>query len=156
MRKIIVRQFVGFHRFWHWPFGKKIYFIQLIVIIPIIDISICTLGLRRTTNLLNKWPYRDKCPTVTEAHTILQDAVAVFSIALHYIPFKGKCLSQSLSLWWILKHAGIETDVKIGTIKTRKKFKAHAWLERDGVPLIDSHEVLQNFHAFKRNFQSIK
>lgn len=58
---------------------------------------------------------------------------------------RGTCLTRSLTLWWLLRWQGVESDLRIGVRRAGGKFEAHAWLERDGVVLNDRPDVAQDF-----------
>ena len=69
-------------------------------------------------------------------------------IAANHGLFRANCLEQSLTLSWLLKRRGIETDLRIGAQKHEGKFAAHAWIELDGVAINDSHDVGERFPVF--------
>jgi hypothetical protein len=61
----------------------------------------------------------------------------------------GNCLSQSLTLWWLLCRAGIESQLRIGVRRNADKFLAHAWIELAGFPLNDRIEDVRQYVAFE-------
>jgi Transglutaminase-like superfamily len=58
---------------------------------------------------------------------------------LNHIPGDTRCLTRSLVLMRILARRGIETKLIIG-VRADDEFAAHAWVELDGVPLLDPTE----------------
>lgn len=54
------------------------------------------------------------------------------------VPARSRCLMQSLVLTLLLARRGRESTLVIGV--TSGVFSAHAWVERDGVPLLPAHE----------------
>ena len=68
----------------------------------------------------------------------------------------GKCLEQSLALWWMLRRRGIPAQLRIGVRKARDQFEGHAWVELRGEVLNDSLELYQDYAAFQRDFGSLK
>ena len=61
---------------------------------------------------------------------------------LHIIPML--CLPQSLSLSWMLVRRGLSCDFLIGAQPKDGQLDAHAWVERDGIPInspLDSAET---------------
>jgi hypothetical protein len=55
---------------------------------------------------------------------------------LRHIPFDARCLMRSLVLTRLLAMRGIEASLVIA-VRSEPSFKAHAWVEADGVPLIE-------------------
>ena len=56
--------------------------------------------------------------------------------ALRHIPFDARCLMRSLVLTSLLARRGIESSLVIA-VQPEPTFKAHAWVESDGVPLLE-------------------
>ena len=52
------------------------------------------------------------------------------------LPFDSRCLAQSLVLTTILSRRGIDSTLVIG-VGVEPAFAAHAWVESDGVPLLE-------------------
>ncbi|MEO5618229.1 MAG: lasso peptide biosynthesis B2 protein [Candidatus Eisenbacteria bacterium] len=73
----------------------------------------------------------------------------VVAAAARRAPFRATCLARSLTLQWILKRRGIHTDLRLGVRKVSGRFEAHAWLEHDGEPLMESVDVGERFAPFK-------
>jgi transglutaminase superfamily protein len=55
---------------------------------------------------------------------------------LAYVPGDTRCLIRSLVLTRLLARRGIEAKLVIGARAT-PEFSAHAWVEHDGVPVLD-------------------
>lgn len=110
-----------------------------------IEIGLIALGLKRTQKFLalfSKVRYEnDPIP--------LDHLLTIFNQIRNHHFLKGKCLSQSLALQWILRRAGYETTLKIGGKKDDKVGIAlHAWLEMDGKPLNDHGFVVAEYTPF--------
>ena len=58
---------------------------------------------------------------------------------LRPLPFDSRCLVRSLVLTRLLERRGISSQVVIG-VRPEPTFAAHAWVEREGVPLLPSQE----------------
>jgi len=58
---------------------------------------------------------------------------------LRHLPFDSRCLMRSLVLTRLLARRGIETSFVIA-VKPDSEFVAHAWVERNGVPLLEPAE----------------
>jgi hypothetical protein len=55
---------------------------------------------------------------------------------LRHLPFDSRCLMRSLVLTSLLARRGIQTSFVIA-VNPDSEFVAHAWVERDGVPLLE-------------------
>jgi hypothetical protein len=58
---------------------------------------------------------------------------------LRALPANSRCLMQSLVLTHLLARRGRPASLVIG-VSPAGTFTAHAWVERDGVPLLPAHE----------------
>jgi hypothetical protein len=67
----------------------------------------------------------------------------------------GKCLEQSVVLWWLLKQRQLPAELQIGGRRTNRKFEAHAWVELAGTVVSSGDTVHQDFARFSRNGASL-
>ena len=51
------------------------------------------------------------------------------------------CLSRSLTLWWLLRRRGIESQLRLGVRKGEQGLDAHAWVELAGQVVNDAADV---------------
>jgi len=77
-----------------------------------------------------------------------------FHLCLKNIPYKGNCLSQSLTLWWLLKRQDIIADIRIGVSQKERHLHAHAWLEYNNIPINEHPDVYNQYAAFDAALQS--
>jgi hypothetical protein len=63
----------------------------------------------------------------------------------HYSVFPGNCLSQSLTLSWLLRRRGLEPTLRLGVRLLEQKLDAHAWVVYDGRVLNDTQDVAERF-----------
>jgi len=68
--------------------------------------------------------------------------------AATYGPYGGNCLSRSLTLWWLLRRQGLESELRIGVSTTGGRFEAHAWIEFQGTVINDQPDVRERFGVF--------
>ena len=116
-----------------------------VVMLPVVALSLRLGGFNRTKNLLSKFLAKDPGENrlqkqgTNQAKTIAR----MVSIAARYGPYRANCLKQSMVLWWLLGRRGLESEIRFGVRKEPdEEFGAHAWVEYEGINLIDS-EVLQ-------------
>ena len=78
----------------------------------------------------------------------------VAAMAVRHAPYRGNCLSGSLTLWWLLRRQGLASDLRIGVSTQGGQFAAHAWIEYQGVVINDRSDVSRRFIRFERPINS--
>jgi len=68
-------------------------------------------------------------------------------IAARNGPYRGNCLSQSLTLRKLLQQEGIDADLRLG-VRKEADLEAHAWVEHDGRPLNDTPDVATRYAPY--------
>ena len=63
------------------------------------------------------------------------------------------CLPRALLTAAILERRGIEVAVRIGVRRDGDRMEAHAWVEHEGVPVAEPHEIAARFAPFDRDFR---
>lgn len=74
--------------------------------------------------------------------------VRLVSIAARRGPFGSTCLVRALALQWSLARHGITSELRVGVRKVDGRLDAHAWVERDGVPLMEAGDVGESYAPF--------
>jgi hypothetical protein len=113
-------------------------------------IGVRVFGLRR----LLKWADRPITADRTDANGP-KDAKNPVGLAVaveragRYVP-GGTCLARSLALTRMLRKRGLPAETRIG-VKTADGFRAHAWVEVEGVPVTSEIENwgIENSPIFK-------
>jgi len=57
------------------------------------------------------------------------------------LPWEARCLTESLTLWWLLRRRRIAAELRIGVRTILGPLESHAWVEHEDVPLNDTAEV---------------
>jgi hypothetical protein len=131
-------------------------FLRAAVLLPFISLSLRLRGFRATQTSLQK-----RLPKVLTAISDQSSRAQAESTALtarmvrsaaHRTWGSPACLEQSLALWWLLGRQGIASSVRIGTRKTDREFRAHAWVECEGVALNEPEESHKHYAAFGEEF----
>ena len=113
--------------------------------LPLFWIGLRLLGLPRFQALLLKAPARSARSLTFAVIKALGEAV---NIAARHTPFPVTCLTRSLLLGWLLRRRGVASDLRIGVRLTEGKLNAHAWVERNGMPVNDRPEAVSRFTSF--------
>ena len=108
------------------------------------------LGLR-LAGLQRCLAWLDRSP-VAQRTSLSQPEAAALGVAVtgaaNHILGPANCLTRSLLLRWLLRRFGTASDLRIGVRLEEGKLAAHAWVEKDGIPVNDSSEVVARYGAF--------
>lgn len=122
--------------------------LRAVVLLPVISLSLRMRGFGAT----QKW-LQGLLPqkfAVNREKASGEAAIADWAVqtAARYGFAPATCLQRSLALWWLLRRAGIASDLRIGVRKTGEKFEAHAWVECDGAALGEADAAHKHYAAF--------
>ena len=131
-------------------FEKKVLFLSLVAL-PTIALLLYALGYNKTKFLLSLL-----MPPTENLHLPQGDEMAsaytlarIVHIAARHNIYKTNCLKQSLLLWVLLGRSKLFSEIRLGVQKdSSQQFNAHAWVECNGEPLIDSRDTINRFSAF--------
>jgi hypothetical protein len=70
--------------------------------------------------------------------------------------FRTSCLEQSLVLCRMLRHRGMNADLRIGARKEANRFEAHAWVELNGTVLAGGETEHLHFVPFQHSESSME
>ncbi len=93
----------------------------------------------------------DPAQSVAEAHA----RTRAVTLSARNLPGQPRCLTRSLSLWWLLRRRGIDARMCVGVRPLGDAIEAHAWVESDGRVLNDHPDVAQVFKAFDGDIAAI-
>jgi hypothetical protein len=142
-------------RFLHWSKVKQRQFLLILVVLSLTKVGLRLLGFKRWYALLVWFATRVmwRMPDKGE-HAQAQYLLLLLRSVTKYSPVRSNCLSQSLTLWWLLHCYGLQGDLRIGVRYREREFRAHAWIEFKGVPLNDSHRVGEIYATFENTIMS--
>lgn len=115
--------------------------------IPLTVLSIRVFGIQRTIKLLcnaNTFKAKPKNNNLKKAKSFLRS----LKVGVHRARWKGNCISRSIVLQRLLQKNGIKSEILIG-VRRNPKFRAHAWVEHQGIPLNAGHKVHQNYQVVR-------
>jgi Transglutaminase-like superfamily len=137
-------------------------FFRASVLLPVISLSLKLRGFRATQETLQNRSvrYGNSNPS-SPANQVSQDSgdgqgpemtVRMVNAAARYAWGRFTCLEKSLALWWLLMRQGTASSVRIGARKSGAKLEAHAWVEREGVPLNEPQQEHRHYATFDAAF----
>jgi len=120
-------------------------------LIVFIEAGLRWLGLSRTEKILSFFTRKGLPPEPDAAAMLIDHYVLFFHARKERKQLKGKCLSQSLALRYLLLRKGIESELRLGVSAGRDGLDAHAWLEKDGAVLNDHPSVVSRYVVMPRH-----
>ena len=117
-----------------------------LALLPLFWLGLRLAGLRRFQAWLDRSPVAQRT-SLTQAEAAAL-GVAVNRAANHVFG-PVTCLTRSLLLRWLLRRYGTTSDLCIGVRLEQGEFAAHAWVEKDGIPLNDRPEFAARYAIFE-------
>lgn len=99
-------------------------------------------------------PLANALPSLPDEFEIINNA-HLMNGAANRSPIHTNCLQRSLTLWCLLRRIGVASELRIGVDTQHGVFRAHAWLEKNGVVLTDSPNSVQHFTPFEQAIEPI-
>lgn len=122
--------------------------VQAIFLLPITALALGWLGVNRWQRILVWIASAFRASLDDGGLAQAKRMTAMVDLAARRGVFKANCLQRSLTLWWILKRLGLQSDLKIGVRLRQQQCEAHAWVEYLGCVLNDSEDVSERFAPF--------
>jgi len=117
---------------------------------PLVGASLRFRGYNKTRQWLQKRldrraiQYRE----TSEIPVPLEMTCRMVRAAERYSLVRMTCLEESLVLWYLLQSQGIPATLRIGVRKPAGNLEAHAWVEQDGMALIQTGEHHRHYQPF--------
>jgi len=108
------------------------------LVITAVKLSLRLIGLRRTLRAIHRMAPQGSATRDVSYESVEQVARRVAMVAA-FFPGRVACLEQSLTLYWLLLRARVPVSFRIGVLPSQ--FAAHAWVEYDGEPVLESELV---------------
>lgn len=123
-------------------------FLSGLALLPLAAAMLRLIGFPRLHRMIaRKGPYT--APSWSIDSAALEDArssARMVQAAARYGVLHGNCLSQSLTLWWILRRKKLAAELRLGARKGENGLDAHAWVELDG-RIVNGSEDIPMFYA---------
>lgn len=131
------------------PASERLQAAQLLMLLPVIDLSLRTLGFQRSWAWLAHFT-RPQLPVQAPDAMTIPAAVRLAELARAVgarSPWPASCLRQALGVWVLLRRRQLPAEVRIGVQRGSAQFQAHAWVELGGValdPAAAAHSAFPN------------
>lgn len=109
-----------------------------------VEVCLKFFGLGKTIKILRAF-LRERVGHTTLDMAHLDSSITIFNQIKESQLLKGKCLSQSLALQFILRRKSINSELMIGTYLRDGVLFAHAWLESEGEVLNDHPFIISQY-----------
>jgi hypothetical protein len=116
----------------------------------ILLLAVAVISLRRGGLRVTSRRIAFLCPGRRETGTreidqYVRRAVHSVDVAAVWIPWYANCLARSLVVQVLLRHRGIDGELRIGVRTEGSALAAHAWAEVDGLPVNDDPAIADAF-----------
>jgi len=122
--------------------------LQSLVLLPMMSLRIRWLGLVRAFSHGRGAPLDARPDHDGDASARALRVARLVHAAARHGPFRLTCLPISLTLHRLLHERGIEANLRLGVRKAGGRLEAHAWIERDGEPLMEPPKIGERYAAF--------
>ena len=137
-------------KFFQLTWQERWMLLQAFVFLPLIAIGLHCMNFQRLSSILARF---SPVPGEVCSDAAMQQAAATTHLvqaAASRTPFKITCLVRSAALWFLLRRQGIGSEIRIGVSQQESTFKAHAWVESNGIVLNDRNDIHNQFAAFEQ------
>ena len=124
------------------PPAQRLIFLQAIALLPIVEARLRWGGLKSVRAALERLPV----PSI-RSPALAREISRLVAAAARHGPLRSKCLATALAVQWMLRKHGLVSELRIG-VRGTGPLMAHAWVEHDGVVLIEEPGVHDRFSAF--------
>ena len=116
---------------------------EALVLLPAASAGLKLAGMRRTREALSRVARKGKPAEGLDAASIAR----LVAIAARHGPFRGRCLSASITLESLLRRYGFDGCLRLGIRRHDGRIEAHAWVEHAGEALLEP-SIHDRFRAF--------
>lgn len=112
-------------------------FLRACWMLVVVDTELRLRGWRRCHQRLAAWAARHPAAESPSPERLAW----LVARAARNVPWPATCLRRSLVLWALLTRAGVPAELRLGFRRQAGAFEAHAWVERNGIPLNDRRDI---------------
>ena len=120
--------------------------LDVVLLLPVTAAVLSLGGVQRASAVIDHWPMLSTCRGRSLAP--LQVGRVIAAVASMY---GTRCLTSAVVLQGVLRRLGVASELVIGAAGFGSQFRAHAWVERDGIVVPgQSAEGYKTIHRFAR------
>jgi len=122
------------------PRNERALFFRALLVVVFMRLGLWVLSFERMQQMTKSKPGLD-----SEFNLPIPRLVWAVQAASRRVP-AASCLTQSLSLHYLLNRAGYDSQIRIGVAKEpNAAFGAHAWVEYEGEPLLSTVKEVEQY-----------
>ncbi len=142
----------SWRKFRNLPHADRKMLLVMSLVLPLIAGAVRCMGFQRVFSAMGRCVNpKQKLPE--NQHAEFADFVRKWQrYVKRFGVYRGNCLSRSLVIWWLLCRTGVKCELIIGSRFKNGGFQAHAWIERQGIPLNETPEVRKRYTVFEHRF----
>lgn len=123
------------HKLFRLPHSDRLLLGQAWAVLLLTDLIFRALPFNRVRAFCERVCRESNGPADPDIRINIQRVARLVEIAARYSPARTTCLTEALTLAWLLSRRGIATKIRIGVARQDSCVIAHAWLEREGRPV---------------------
>ncbi len=125
---------------------RSIFWIRLLIVFT--EFFLGLFGLKKTEKLLSMFSGSAKGHQPAAEAVLLDRYTTMFNEIKRRPYLKGRCLSQSIVMRFLLARQGIGSELVIGARLKNGLFDAHAWLQKQGVLINEHPSIVSEYPMF--------
>jgi len=131
--------------------------LRALVLLPLTGAALRTIGFRRWKLFLTRFAghKNSTAPVTPESLQSARRTAQMVAAAAKEGIVHGKCLEQSIVLWWLLLRKQTPAELRIGARQSVKGFEAHAWVEVQGNIVNDGENVRHDYVPFSNDISNL-
>jgi len=133
------------------PGNERWLLVGLTVLLPLIDVALHLLGVRRTCRLLggSGGTASGRAAVGEDQQAVARRLGRLVNIASRHGPWTATCLRRSLALRWLLRRRGLPAELCVGVGRDDGRMHAHAWVELSGRVVDDQPTVVAEYAPYR-------
>ena len=129
---------------------------RALVLVPVTALALRTIGFRRWTSFLQRFaPQKNPNAAPGAFLELARGTARMVAAAANEVIVHGKCLEQSIVLWWLLLRQRAPAELRIGVRQSGTGLEAHAWVEVQGNIVNDNEDVLNEYVPFREDIGAL-
>lgn len=122
--------------FFRLSWAERWLVLQAAALMPAIRGCTKLVGVQPVARALDRMAHRGSAPATQEGSATVRLVTSCVRIAARNT-WSNTCLHRSLTLWWLLRRHGVDSDIRFGARRGPEGLEAHAWVEWHGYALMD-------------------